>query len=100
MPLGARTIGRHCTRPIGLKSHHTDTTGTCERLIVAMSKALQRRGMNGIGFTELLAEAQAPKSVLYHHFPGGKAQFTVAAIEFTIARMTAGLDKLLARSPT
>lgn len=75
-----------------------DTSGTRERLIVAMSKALQRRGMNGIGLSELLAEAQAPKGVMYHHFPRGKAQLTVAAIEFTTERMLAVLDKLLARS--
>jgi TetR/AcrR family transcriptional regulator, lmrAB and yxaGH operons repressor len=69
--------------------------GTRERLIRAMGEALQRCGMNGIGLTELLAAAQAPKGVLYHHFPGGKTELTVATIHFTAERMLARLDRLL-----
>jgi TetR/AcrR family transcriptional repressor of lmrAB and yxaGH operons len=72
---------------------------TRERLVAAMAAALPRRGMNGIGLNELLASAQAPKGVLYHHFPGGKAALTVAAIEATVAQLLAGLDQLLARAP-
>jgi TetR/AcrR family transcriptional repressor of lmrAB and yxaGH operons len=70
---------------------------TRQRLVLAMSDALQRRGMNGIGLNEVLASAQAPKGVLYHHFPGGKTQLTVEAISFTVERMLARLDKVLAR---
>lgn len=75
-----------------------ESPGTRERLILAMSDALQRRGMNGIGLNELLATARAPKGVLYHHFPGGKTELTVAAIEFTVTQMLARLEKVLARS--
>jgi TetR/AcrR family transcriptional repressor of lmrAB and yxaGH operons len=70
--------------------------GTRARLIAAMSRALQRRGLHGVGLTELLSEAQAPKGVLYHHFPGGKTELAVAAIEATAARITASLDQLIA----
>jgi TetR/AcrR family transcriptional repressor of lmrAB and yxaGH operons len=49
--------------------------------MAAMSTALQRRGFHGVGLTEVLAQAGAPKGVLYHHFPGGKAELAVAAIE-------------------
>jgi len=69
--------------------------GTRTRLIAAMSRALQRRGLHGVGLTELLAEAQAPKGVLYHHFPGGKTELAVAAIEATAARITGSLDQLI-----
>ncbi len=69
--------------------------GTRQRLISAMSRALQRRGLHGVGLTELLAEAQAPKGVMYHHFPGGKSELAVAAIEATAARITASLDQLI-----
>ena len=70
-----------------------DTRG---RLIAAMSTALQRRGYHGVGLNELLAEAEAPKGVLYHHFPGGKAALAVAAIEVSVQRICARLDALLA----
>lgn len=70
--------------------------GTRERLVTAMSRALQRRGYHGVGLAELLAEAGAPKGVLYHHFPGGKQQLAVAAIEAIAAHITASLDRLVA----
>lgn len=70
-----------------------------QRLVAAMCNALQTHGMNGIGLTELLATAGAPKGVLYHHFPGGKTELVVAAIDFTVGAMMARLDKLLADQP-
>lgn len=71
--------------------------GTRERLIAAMATALQRRGFHGTGLNDLLVEAQAPKGVLYHHFPGGKTALAVAAIEATVARLSAALDQLIER---
>lgn len=70
--------------------------GTRERLIQAMSRALQQRGYHGIGLAELLAAADAPKGVLYHHFPGGKQALAVAAIEATAAHIADSLDRLVA----
>lgn len=78
---------------------NTPTPGTRERLIAAMTDALRRRGLHGIGLTELLAQAGAPKGVLYHHFPGGKTELAVAAIDDVVARMLRGLDALLADTP-
>ncbi|MDP3836001.1 MAG: TetR/AcrR family transcriptional regulator [Hydrogenophaga sp.] len=80
-------------------SNPAPTPGTRERLIAAMTDALRRRGLHGIGLTELLAQAGAPKGVLYHHFPGGKAELAAAAIDDVVARMLRGLDTLLATTP-
>jgi TetR/AcrR family transcriptional regulator, lmrAB and yxaGH operons repressor len=74
-------------------------TGTRDRLIAAMTDALRRRGLHGIGLTELLQSAGAPKGVLYHHFPGGKTELAIAAIDRVVERMTSGLDQLLATAP-
>jgi TetR/AcrR family transcriptional regulator, lmrAB and yxaGH operons repressor len=74
------------------------TPGTRERLIAAMLDALRTRGYHGVGLTELLAAAQAPKGVLYHHFPGGKAELAVRAIESVVAKLGADLDKVLRRA--
>jgi TetR/AcrR family transcriptional repressor of lmrAB and yxaGH operons len=46
-----------------------------------MLTALRTKGFHGVGLSELLAQAQAPKGVLYHHFPGGKTELAVAAID-------------------
>jgi TetR/AcrR family transcriptional regulator, lmrAB and yxaGH operons repressor len=72
-----------------------ESNDTRERLVAAMADALQRRGLHGMGLTELLAQAQAPKGVLYHHFPGGKAELAVTAITESAQRMVASLDKAL-----
>lgn len=69
---------------------------TRSRLIVAMSRALQQRGYHGVGLSELLARADAPKGVLYHHFPGGKEALAVAAIDATADRIHQSLDRLIA----
>ncbi len=71
-------------------------TGTRERLVQAMSRAMQQRGYHGVGLAELLAAAEAPKGVLYHHFPGGKQALAVAAIEATAAHIADSLDRLVA----
>jgi TetR/AcrR family transcriptional regulator, lmrAB and yxaGH operons repressor len=68
--------------------------GTRDRLIAAMADALQRRGLHAVGLAELLTQAQAPKGVLYHHFPGGKNELAAVAIAAVSARVTGGLDQL------
>ena len=71
---------------------------TRDRLIAAMQGALQNKGYHGVGLKELLEVAQAPKGVLYHHFPGGKAELAVASIEAVVSQLTFGLDKLVQRN--
>ena len=57
------------------------TKTTPDKLIDTMIDALQRKGLHGVGLNELLAAADAPKGSLYHHFPNGKTELAVAAIE-------------------
>lgn len=71
---------------------------TRDRLIAAMQGALQNKGYHGVGLKELLEVAQAPKGVLYHHFPGGKAELAVASIEAVVSQLTVGLEKLMQRN--
>nr|WP_295786452.1 TetR/AcrR family transcriptional regulator [Rhodoferax sp.] len=73
-------------------------TPTRDRLIAAMQGALQNKGYHGVGLKELLEVAKAPKGVLYHHFPGGKAELAVASIEVVVAQLSTGLDKLTKRN--
>ena len=68
-------------------------TSTRDNLINAMTDALQRKGLHGVGLNELLDIAGAPKGSLYHHFPGGKSELAVAAIE----RISERIDSLLAQ---
>ena len=79
-----------------MNSTTDDLPGTRDRLIAAMSDLLQRRGFHGVGLSDVLAQARAPKGVLYHHFPGGKMDLAVAAIQATVAYVTTTLDRLQA----
>jgi len=67
---------------------------TRERLLAAMTDALRTRGLHGIGLTELLEQAGAPKGVLYHHFPGGKQALAIAALRASAERSAAALERL------
>lgn len=68
---------------------------TRDRLVDAMTRSLCRRGLHGTGLAELLEQARAPKGVLYHHFPGGKAELAVAAIDAAVERALAALQQRL-----
>lgn len=69
-----------------------------ESLIAAMSRALKRSGYYGIGLNELLAEVKAPKGVLYHHFPEGKMELAIAAVQSRIDEVCSLLDDVGLRS--
>jgi TetR/AcrR family transcriptional repressor of lmrAB and yxaGH operons len=60
-----------------------------------MADALRRKGYHGVGLSELLAAAQAPKGVLYHHFPRGKAELAVAAIDRSVQDLESSLAALV-----
>lgn len=61
-----------------------------------MLDALRRRGLHGIGLNELLKNAAAPKGVLYHHFPGGKNELAVVAIQTAVTHLRHTLAGLVA----
>jgi AcrR family transcriptional regulator len=53
---------------------------TKERLLTVSAELFQRQGLAGTGIKQILAEAGAPFSSLYHHFPGGKEELATAAV--------------------
>lgn len=54
-------------------------TDTRDRMITAAVHGLQRHGMAGMSFTDVLADSGAARGAIYHHFPGGKAELVGAA---------------------
>lgn len=58
----------------------TDTARpTKDRLIQSAATLFRMRGYHGVGLADILAEANAPKGSLYHHFPNGKSDLAMAA---------------------
>ncbi len=57
----------------------TPILSTKDRLIRAAAVLFNKRGYHGVGLSDLLAQAKAPKGSLYHHFPKGKPDLALAA---------------------
>ena len=72
---------------------------TRERMVQAAVQALQRRGVAGMSFTEVLTSSGAARGAIYHHFPGGKAQLVAEAASRNGADVRAQLVLLPATSP-
>jgi len=53
---------------------------TRERILKAARHLFQRRGYYAIGTAEILTDSAAPKGSMYHHFPGGKEEIAVEAV--------------------
>jgi TetR/AcrR family transcriptional repressor of lmrAB and yxaGH operons len=69
---------------------------TRDRMIEATVDALQRHGVSGMSFTEVLRGSGAARGAIYHHFPGGKGQLVAEAA----ARNGRDVHALLAALPS
>jgi TetR/AcrR family transcriptional regulator, lmrAB and yxaGH operons repressor len=72
---------------------------TRDRMVEAAVRALQRRGVAGMSFTEILADSGAARGAIYHHFPGGKAQLVAEAAGRNGLDVRAHLQKLPDEDP-
>ena len=70
-------------------------TPTRERMVEAAVRALQRRGLAGMSFTDVLTDSGAARGAIYHHFPGGKAQLAAEAAELDGVRIRIGIERSL-----
>jgi TetR/AcrR family transcriptional regulator, lmrAB and yxaGH operons repressor len=69
---------------------------TRTRILRAALRLFRKHGYHGVGITEILELAQAPKGSMYHHFPDGKEEIGVAVIE----EITRGLLAMFEASRT
>ncbi len=64
-------------------NHKAKTKNTRTRLVEAAAWLIHRNGYHGTGLSDILARSNAPKGVLYYHFPDGKPALGAAALELT-----------------
>jgi len=69
-----------------------------DAFIATTAKLLRRRGYAASGLNEIVTRSGAPKGSLYFHFPGGKEQLAIAAMEHSGGQLQAGIAQLLASS--
>lgn len=65
------------------------------RVVAAAANLLQRRGYNGTGLSEIIKASATPKGSLYFHFPGGKEELTIAALQESGAEFSDKLRQLI-----
>ncbi|PKH70512.1 TetR family transcriptional regulator [Stenotrophomonas sp. Betaine-02u-21] len=69
------------------------------RVVAAAAEMLARHGLNATSIREMTKRADAPFGSTYHHFPGGKQQVVVEAVQLAGARTSAGLERHLQAGP-
>ena len=74
-----------------------EETITRARILRAGVAQFQASGFHGTGVAAILAEARAPKGSFYHHFPGGKEQLAIEAVEWLAGEVDTFLDRLAAK---
>ena len=68
---------------------------TKEKFIETASRLFELKGYNATGLNEILAESGAPKGSLYYHFPKGKEQLALEAINSAGKKIKSNLQKNL-----
>lgn len=70
-------------------------------MIEAAASLFEREGYSGAGLNAILEESEAPRGSMYFHFPGGKEELAIAAIEASSERLVADVEAALkgARKP-
>ena len=68
------------------------------QMIARTAVLLAKKGLQGASFSEVLQASGAPRGSLYHHFPGGKDELVLAALDAAGAHAMSVLDKLEGRT--
>jgi len=71
-----------------------------EAFIAATGRLLRRQGYAATGLNEIVARSGAPKGSLYFHFPGGKEQLALAAMEQTGEQLRAAIAAIMGSCET
>ena len=68
------------------------TSDVKQRMIEKAVVLLARKGLQRASFSEVLEASGAPRGSLYHHFPGGKNELVLAAMNEASRRALAALE--------
>src|SRR5438128_10455699 len=60
-------------------------------MVRSAASLIRSRGVNATSFSDVLADSEAPRGSIYHHFPDGKRQLAEDAIQWTSDRLLAHL---------
>jgi TetR/AcrR family transcriptional regulator, lmrAB and yxaGH operons repressor len=72
------------------------TTSSREAFVSSTAKLLRRQGFAATGLNEIVARSGAPRGSLYFHFPGGKQELALAAMEHSGEQLRGGIAAVMA----
>jgi len=72
---------------------------TRRRMLVSAAEVLRERGAAGVTIDEVLSRSKAPRGSVYHHFPRGRNQILLEALQFAGQSMTSAIDDAAAGGP-
>jgi TetR/AcrR family transcriptional regulator, lmrAB and yxaGH operons repressor len=71
--------------------------GVRDRMVAGAVRLLARGGLQATSFATVVAETNTPRGSIYHHFPGGKDELVLAAIDATQQHALGLLDRDMGR---
>ena len=71
-----------------------------ERILRSAARLFRIQGYHATGLNQVVRESGAPKGSLYFHFPGGKEQLAVQAVELSGTELGDEFAKVLDDAPT
>ncbi len=74
-------------------------TTTRGRMLTSAVEVLRERGAGGVTIDEVLARSKAPRGSVYHHFPGGRNQLLIEALQYAGDSMTSAIDNAVSGGP-
>jgi TetR/AcrR family transcriptional regulator, lmrAB and yxaGH operons repressor len=72
---------------------------TRRRMLSSTVEVLRERGAAGVTIDEVLARSKAPRGSVYHHFPGGRSQILIEALQYAGDSMTSAIDNAASEGP-
>ena len=72
---------------------------TRRRMLVSAVEVLRERGAAGVTIDEVLARSKSPRGSVYHHFPGGRSQILIEALQYAGDSMTSAIDNAASQGP-
>ncbi|MCB1138309.1 MAG: TetR/AcrR family transcriptional regulator [Leptospiraceae bacterium] len=80
----------------GKRGGYSPGISSAEALLDATAALLQEKGYFGTGLNEILKNSGAPRGSLYHHFPGGKDELVIRALQRSAGQLQLSLQSVAA----
>lgn len=74
-------------------------SNTRDRMIDSAIVVLRERGANAVTVDSVLAHSGAPRGSVYHHFPGGRDEIVLAAVERAGNFVSTRLERAVVENP-